>query len=131
MDMRPTPEVKRLLQRLTVDTTFYIVSGRVKRDMESWFTDVPAIGIASEHGYYKKEPGQADFVPQYPGLDFGWKEIVRPIMNVYADSTDGTHVQEKDSGLTWAYANADPDFGSWQVCALKAQRDASWAAVGS
>lgn len=37
------------------------------------------------------------------------------MLQMYADSTDGTHVQEKECGLTWAYAAADPDFGRWQV----------------
>jgi trehalose 6-phosphate synthase/phosphatase len=115
VDMSPTAEVKRLLQRLADDHIFYIVSGRVKWEMMEWFADVPAIGIASEHGYHRKAPGSTAFVNQYPGLDFSWKEIVRPIMTMYADSTDGSYVQEKDCGLTWAYAAADPDFGRWQV----------------
>ena len=116
VDMSPSSEVKQLLRELSKTHTFYIVSGRVQSEMAPWFTDVPEIGIASEHGYYRKAPGEAQFVVQYPGLDFSWKEIVRPIMQMYADSTDGSYVQEKDCGLTWAFAAADPDFGRWQVC---------------
>ena len=120
VDMSPTAEVKRLLQRLCGGHTFYIVSGRVVREMQPWFGDVAAIGIAAEHGYYRKQPGSRDFVVQYPSLDFAWKELVRPIMMMYADSTDGSHVQEKDCGITWAYAAADPDFGRWQACVCTA-----------
>jgi len=83
--------------------------------MQPWFADVPEVGIACEHGFRIKEPSSAAYAVQYPGLDFAWKEIVRPIMRMYAESTDGTHVQEKACGMTWAYAAADPDFGRWQV----------------
>jgi trehalose-phosphatase len=116
MDMRPSVELKALLRQLMEHHTFYLVSGRVHEEMEAWFGDLPEIGIACEHGFRIKAPGLSQFSVQYPGLDFAWKEIVRPIMKMYADSTDGTHVQEKACGLTWAYAAADPDFGRWQVC---------------
>lgn len=113
--MSPSAEIKRLLRRLCASNTVYIISGRIKAEMETWFSDMPEIGIASEHGYYMKPPGRADFETQYSGLDFSWMELVRPIMKMYADSTDGSHVQEKDCAITWAYAAADPDFGRWQV----------------
>lgn len=80
--------------------------------------DLPEIGIASEHGYRIKQPGESSFTVTYPNLDFGWKDIVRPIMQMYADSTDGSNVQEKECGLTWAYSAADPDFGRWQVLCI-------------
>lgn len=117
MDMRPSSEVMRLLNSLAEDpnNSMYIVSGRVKADLQAWFSGMLSLGVASEHGYYKKHPGNAEWRVEYPGLDFSWKEIVRPIMEVYTMSTDGTHIVEKDSGITWAYANADPDFGSWQA----------------
>jgi hypothetical protein len=44
--------------------------------------DCPEIGIASEHGYRIKEPGSDSFTVTYPNLNFGWKDIVRPIMQV-------------------------------------------------
>lgn len=115
VDMSPTPELKDLLRALCNKHIFYLVSGRVKSEMQPWFSDLPCIGIASEHGFYQKAPGKTEFVEQYPGVDLSWKDNVRTIMQMYAESTDGTYVQEKDCGLTWAYAAADPDFGRWQV----------------
>lgn len=115
VDMQPDADIKQLLRSLAEHHTFFIVSGRVCEEMQPWFADVPAIGIACEHGYRIKEPGSSEYAVQYPGLDFAWKEIVRPIMRMYAESTDGTHVQEKACGMTWAYSAADPDFGRWQV----------------
>lgn len=120
VDMRPSEDIKQLLRSLAEHHSFFIVSGRVCEELQPWFADVPAVGIAAEHGFRVKEPGSGDYAEQYPGLDFSWKDIVRPIMRMYAESTDGTHVQEKACGMTWAYSAADPDFGRWQVrrCAL-------------
>ena len=36
-------------------------------------------------------------------------------MKIYAESTDGSFTEEKESALVWSYAQADPDFGRWQV----------------
>ena len=82
--MKPTPEVMRLLRALTDDplNIVYIVSGRVKSDLEKWFGDITALGVASEHGYYQKLPGDTEFTVTYPDLDFAWKDMVRPVMEV-------------------------------------------------
>lgn len=45
----------------------------------------------------------------------GWRDMVQPIMKLYADSTDGSYTEEKESALVWNYSQADPDFGHWQV----------------
>lgn len=47
--------------------------------------------------------------------DFPWKQAALPIMETYAESTDGSFIEVKDSALVWHYRDADPDFGSWQV----------------
>ncbi len=33
---------------------------------------------------------------------------------VYAESTDGSWIEAKESALVWHYRDADPDFGDWQ-----------------
>jgi trehalose 6-phosphate synthase/phosphatase len=48
-------------------------------------------------------------------LDFGWKEQVRHILQLYQRSTPGTHVEEKRTGLVWHYRRADPEFGTWKA----------------
>jgi trehalose-6-phosphatase len=44
-----------------------------------------------------------------------WQGIVKPILQQYTESTDGSFVEEKESALVWHYNAADPDFGSLQV----------------
>lgn len=48
--------------------------------------------------------------------------MVQPIMKLYADSTDGSYTEEKESALVWNYSQADPDFGHWQVSVMPLTR---------
>lgn len=50
-----------------------------------------------------------------PGTDFEWKKIVRPIMELYAESTDGSSIEYKESALVWHYQDSDHDFGACQA----------------
>ncbi len=73
------------------------------------------LGIAAEHGFYIRRPSQEvwDAIKEDAGT--GWRDMVQPIMKLYADSTDGSYTEEKESALVWNYSQADPDFGHWQV----------------
>ena len=139
--------------------------------MGAWFSTVPALGIAAEHGYFFRPAGgeagpgseeravddgwitrgggkgsaategasasssssaaaaaaaaatAADDITndaaatslEDESLAPGWRGIVVPILRLYTESTDGSWVEEKESAVVWHYANADPDFGSWQA----------------
>lgn len=48
-------------------------------------------------------------------VDFRWMEMVEPIMRVYAETTDGSWIERKESALVWHHHDADPDFGSQQA----------------
>lgn len=114
---RPTDHVLATLRQLTSDprNTVYIISGRARTELQEWFKSVPNLGLAAEHGFYLWTPGSADWAVQDPDMGFGWKEIVEPILQVYTESTDGSHIEAKESALVWHYRDADPDFGSWQA----------------
>uniref|UniRef100_A0A0E0ERP8 Uncharacterized protein n=1 Tax=Oryza meridionalis TaxID=40149 RepID=A0A0E0ERP8_9ORYZ len=47
--------------------------------------------------------------------DCEWKNIAEPIMEVYKETTDGSSIETKESGLVWHYQDADHDFGSCQA----------------
>ena len=49
------------------------------------------------------------------GGDLEWKEIAEPVMELYRESTDGSTIEVKESGLVWHHQDADPDFGSCQA----------------
>ncbi|PWA95952.1 glycosyl transferase, family 20 [Artemisia annua] len=50
-----------------------------------------------------------------PLPDFYWKQIAEPVMKLYTETTDGSTIETKESGLVWNYQYADPDFGSCQA----------------
>ncbi|MFO8054271.1 MAG: bifunctional alpha,alpha-trehalose-phosphate synthase (UDP-forming)/trehalose-phosphatase, partial [Bacteroidales bacterium] len=93
----------------------YIVSGRHKDFLDKLF-DSNDIGLIAEHGIWIKHPGQTW---QKTGeFDTEWKEEIKQILELHADRTPGTFVEEKPYTLTWHFRKADPDLGekrSWEL----------------
>ena len=44
-----------------------------------------------------------------------WKAVTRSIMELYAQRTQGTYIEENESAVVWQYRDADPEFGLMQV----------------
>jgi hypothetical protein len=42
-------------------------------------------------------------------------QIIRPVMDLYTETTDGSIIEQRDTVLVWNYEDADPDFGSCQA----------------
>ena len=51
-------------------------------------------------------------------MDFDWKRIADPVMQLYTEATDGSYIETKESALVWHHQDADPDFGSCQAMEL-------------
>jgi len=115
----PSVEVLSVLQSLAADPAneVYIISGRGKRILTQWFADTPQVGLAAEHGFFSRSPGDVEWKEALPGAmaDIEWKEAVLPVMELYTESTDGSYIEAKESAVVWHYQDADPDFGSWQA----------------
>ncbi|KAK4768101.1 hypothetical protein SAY87_003242 [Trapa incisa] len=116
----PSPEVVLLLNSLCGDpnNTVFIVSGRDRSSLSGWFRDCPSLGIAAEHGYFVRWNDGSTWETGPLNEDFDWKKIAEPVMQVYTETTDGSYVEPKESGLVWHYRDADPDFGSFQAIEL-------------
>ncbi|CAO2823028.1 unnamed protein product [Amaranthus hypochondriacus] len=117
VDMAPTPEVLLLLNSLCSDpkNTVFIVSGRSKSTLSKWFSSCEKLGLSAEHGYFTRWNKDSSWESSMPGTDFEWKKIVRPIMELYAESTDGSSIEYKESALVWHYQDSDHDFGACQA----------------
>jgi trehalose 6-phosphate synthase/phosphatase len=107
---KPDGEAKRLLKKLAKDpkSEVVLISGRDKHTMEKWFGGLK-IGLVAEHGALTKEKGKEWEVIET--LSGGWKEEVRPILELYVDRTPGSFVEEKEFSLAWHYRRADPQLG--------------------
>ena len=77
----PTEATLRTLRALCADSernAVYVVSGRARAELGAWFSTVPALGIAAEHGYYfrpaggKAAAGTAEGGAAARPVDDGW-----------------------------------------------------------
>ncbi len=50
-----------------------------------------------------------------PSVLLEWKDEVLSILQTFTERTDGSYVEKKETGLTWHYRDADPDFGVFQA----------------
>lgn len=113
----PNLEVISLMNTLCSDprNVVFIVSGRGRQELSGWFSPCKHLGIAAEHGYYLRWKLEEEWETCVPALEFDWKQMVEPVMKLYAESTDGSFIEAKESAIVWHHQDADPDFGSWQA----------------
>jgi len=116
--INPSKEILNIIQKLILDkkNQVVIVSGREKDTLEKWFTDIN-IGLIAEHGAcLRKRIGQWETIKP---LKMGWKEEIRPFLELYVDRTPGSFIEEKEYSLIWHYINANPTFGRLRALELR------------
>ncbi len=104
----PDEEILTLLKDLTADkrNEVMIISGRDKTTLADWLGHLP-VSLAAEHGAWIKNK-QSNWQVIEP-LRNEWKDTIRPILELYADRTAGSSVEEKDFSLVWHYRKSDPE----------------------
>lgn len=106
----PNAELISLLSRIAADqrTDVTIISGRDSRTLEGWFDDLP-INLVAEHGAsVRMKNGQWKHRIEF---DQSWKAAMRPTMELYAQRSPGSFVEEKTHTLAWHYRNVNPELG--------------------
>ncbi|KAG0472020.1 hypothetical protein HPP92_016566 [Vanilla planifolia] len=113
----PTKEVVQILDALSSDekNAVFVVSGRGKDSLGSWFDSCQKLGICAEHGYFTRWNRDSPWEPSDVVADLDWKKIAEPVMRLYTEATDGSYIEHKESALVWHHQEADPDFGSCQA----------------
>ncbi|KAJ4887404.1 hypothetical protein Rs2_27152 [Raphanus sativus] len=113
----PSADVISALKTLCSDSdnTVFIVSGRGKVSLSEWLAPCENLGIAAEHGYFTRWNQTCEWETSGFSNDLEWKRIVEPIMRLYAETTDGSTIEAKESALVWHHQDADRDFGSCQA----------------
>ncbi len=102
----PDADLYDILRQLTSDTAnkLVVISGRNHQALQKWFGHLP-IDLIAEHGAWKKcSRGKWETIP---GLSADWKKDIYPLLQLYADRTPGTFIEEKDYSLVWHYRKAD------------------------
>jgi len=112
----PDEELWALLQALVADAKneVVIISGRDKETLSDWLGNTNSSLIA-EHGAWIKDKDWEVIEP----LRNDWKDTIRPILELYADRTPGSSVEEKDFSLVWHYRKADSELASLRIQELR------------
>lgn len=113
----PNETVINMMNSLCADKSnvVFIVSGRGRDSLEKWFHPCPELGIAAEHGYFMRWTRDEQWQMHNQTSNFGWMDTAEPVMKLYAESTDGSYIETKESALVWHHQDADPGFGSSQA----------------
>ncbi|KAI9339690.1 glycosyltransferase family 20-domain-containing protein [Obelidium mucronatum] len=138
---RPSPQLLSAIQHLSnqPDVYLYILSGRSREHMTSWFGET-SVGLCAEHGCFYRHPLKFDssvfenlqsynpplakragdgWLALVDSIDGSWRDTIRPLFEHYMERTPGSWIEEKEVNITWHYMNSDPDFGSWQAAELQ------------
>lgn len=106
----PNRELLTLLRRIAgeVDTDITIISGRDSATLENWF-DALSVNLVAEHGAsIRLKKGKWI---HHREMDQSWKPLMRPTMELYAQRSPGSFVEEKTHTLAWHYRNVDQELG--------------------
>lgn len=114
----PDEEVLGLLRALSIDANneVVIISGRDKKTLGKWLGDLDATLIAEHGGWIRKQNKDWECVE---ALREDWKDTIRPILELYADRTPGSAVEEKDFSLVWHCRRAAPELAYLRAQELK------------
>ncbi len=116
-DAVPEEHIRQLIEKISniPNTRVYIISGRNKDFLERIFENT-GTGLVAEHGVWIRNSGHKwDKVQEYSNA---WKKEISDILQIYADRTPGSFIEEKHHSLTWHYRRADPDLGNkraWEL----------------
>jgi trehalose 6-phosphate synthase/phosphatase len=106
----PDKNVLKILETLSHQdqNEITLISGRDSETLEAWFKDLP-VNIVAEHGAAMRTRN-GEWRQEAP-LDQSWKPMIRPTLELFAQRSPGSFVEEKRHTLAWHYRNVDADLG--------------------
>ena len=115
---RPDLALLELLDCLTKDKNNLVVliSGRDRDTFDNWFGN-HRYTLVVEHGVWHREHNTKWQLTESMNND--WKEVIRPVIEVFVDRTPGSFLEEKNYSLAWHYRRSDPELGTLQAHELK------------
>jgi trehalose 6-phosphate synthase/phosphatase len=93
------------------ELSVHIVSGRKRETLAEWFDDAD-IGLHAEHGLWTRVLPDGWKLNKH--VDSGWKERVRPILEMASDRLPGSFIEEKSASLAWHFRLCDTEHAAWQ-----------------
>ncbi|XP_057962075.1 probable alpha,alpha-trehalose-phosphate synthase [UDP-forming] 11 [Malania oleifera] len=101
VDKTPNNEATTVSNALCSDpkNVVFVSSGRGKDSLNKWFSTYEKLGISGEHGSFNK--WTKDFPWEFCPLmmEFDWKKMAEPMMELYTETTDGSSIEQKEGAL--------------------------------
>jgi trehalose 6-phosphate synthase/phosphatase len=95
-----------------------IVSGRPRETLERWFSALP-MTLWAEHGFWHRAAHRGAPWSATASVPPGWMTRVRPILDRFAATTPGSHVEVKTASMAWHYREAPREFGARRAHELR------------
>lgn len=120
----PSPHILHDLEELCRDerNTIFIIAGRNRMLLESWYKNIAKLGMAAEFGSFVRWNQKSGWETRASSEQL-WKDTAAEIIASYVDKTEGSELQLKETSVVFHYREADPDFGSWQAKELISHLD--------
>ncbi len=117
-DAKPDKHLLDILKHLAEDkrNEVVIISGRDKTTLASWLGELP-VSLIAEHGAFYRMHNKRWRTPAASDTD--WKEIIRPMLELYVDRTPGSLLEEKHYSLVWHCRKSEPDLAKLRTQELK------------
>lgn len=106
----PDDNLLSLLSTLAQDvkTDVTVISGRDRDALQGWFGNLP-MNLIAEHGAeIRLLEEDWNYVLD---ADHAWKNIFRPILEVYTQRSPGSFIEDKTHTLVWHYRNVEASLG--------------------
>jgi trehalose 6-phosphate synthase/phosphatase len=115
---RPDTDLIKLLNKLSKDkrNKIVIITGRIRETIDEWFNACHCTFVV-EHGvWYREYKTEWQLIEP---MNTEWKELIRPVIEVFIDRTPGSLLEEKNYSLVWHYRKCDPELGTLRANELK------------
>jgi trehalose-phosphatase len=111
-----------LINRLSKNknTKIWVISADEKSKVHDTFSKIENLGLSAEDGYYyrwhsKDDRSKFDWSTATDDDDCSWIELVKSVMKIFTESTEGSYIEERDSMIIWNYSKVAPDYGQGQM----------------
>lgn len=115
--LSPSPKILNVLDHLTKDkrNTIFIVTGREAKLVSEWFSSVPDLGLASEHGFLYRystySKAKDNWEKMLKGFNGDWRGYCVEQLEPYTERCEGSFIEVKEASVVWQYRDCDPELG--------------------
>lgn len=105
----PDEKLLNLIRSLSKDQNneVVIISGRDKATLDHWLSKLN-VSLIAEHGAWLKNKDSSEW-GLIESMRDDWKDNIKPVLELYADRTPRSFIEEKDFSLVWHYRRSDPE----------------------